>query len=177
MPYWRTHETRASVAKTRGTWSRGTPVRMVNPHANDPALAGARHKWGVPCLGEPAAGGGWHYTCQSCHATWVGPMGDTCSWCHDRWEWEQAHAVAELLYPPWMVREGPRFDELTDTHQRIWRATRGTRTVPWSEKQWAIELEEATASGAISESQAVGALERFDRWDQLRNSMPAAKPD
>lgn len=149
---------------------------ILNPYGNDPRFAGARHKWGVPVLGDAHEGGGWWYSCDVCGATWVGPMGDVCSWCHDRWEFEQAKRVADLLWPPWMVREGPRFDELSDVHKAVWKATRGTRSDDASESRWGVDLEDAVASGVISESQAVGALERYERWDQLRNSTPVAKP-
>lgn len=153
------------------------PVRIPNPYESDPMLAGARHKWGVPKLMGQADDGLWHYVCEACGAGWVGPMGDTCSWCHDRWELELAQRVADLLYPPWMVKEGPRFDELGSIDQAVWQSTRGTRSTPWSENQWAIDLEQAEADGIVTESQAASALGRFERWDQLRNSMRDAKQD
>lgn len=149
-------------------------MRIRNPYRDDPRFEYARVKWGEPSI-ITVEDDGCRYECMRCRATWVGPIADHCDWCHERWETERAARVASLLHPAWMVTEGVRFDALTPVYRDVWNATRGIRTHPYSERQWAIDVVEASHSGLLTRSQAANALMRYRKWTQRTQSMPLTR--
>lgn len=42
----------------------------------------------------------WHLACNACGATWVGIIGEPCSWCEDALERQQGYQIDLLLTPP-----------------------------------------------------------------------------
>lgn len=115
------------------------------------------------------------HECSDCHATWLGDS--DCRWCSERVEREQAARIANVLYPLWMVQEGPRFDELGPIDQEIWKVTRGTKLGAWGAAEWSDALYDAMHDGLISKAQAIGAMERFGRWQKKSTQSNASMRD
>ena len=74
-----------------------------------------------------------------------------------------------LLFPPWSVRNnGPKYDDLGDDSQQVWRTTRGQKEATADTvSNWLDELASALAREVITPDEAQQAINREvgDEWD------------
>lgn len=129
-------------------------------------------KWGQPKnLG--IEDDGFKYRCERCGATWVGPNGDHCYWCHQRWIVKQADFKQALLVPEWLSW-GERYSGAKPIDREVWANTRGYRgdfVTPWM-----LRLERALNDGAISDPEFSSALNRWAKWKTtIQQSEPLSK--
>jgi hypothetical protein len=133
--------------------------RITNPFDNDSRFDEARSKWGIPSLVE-SFGSEYRYRC-ICGASWVGPIGDYCEWCHARWESGRKRERERLLFPEWLDWSD-RYFELDPLDQRVWAQTRGF--LGDFEAKWKRELWRASESSLVTVSEMRQALKRYERW-------------
>lgn len=95
-----------------------------------------------------------------CGAGWIGIADDPCSWCLDAAERDVVELRRRLLWPDWLVEQGPRYDELDDDDRAVWDATRGIARGEASERTWARRLADAVHAGIVTEADARAALTR-----------------
>lgn len=70
--------------------------------------------------------------------------------------------VKELLWPSWAARRnGPGYDELSDTDKAVWRGTRGQRQDADSVIEWLKRLARAVVMGDITQADADAAIKRM----------------
>ena len=81
--------------------------------------------------------------CSVCEATWVGPIGESCSWCADALEHMQQWQAEILLAP-----------ELPDVDDDRYEA---------AATAWAERLGRGVAAGLVTPQQAMAALQRESR--------------
>lgn len=115
---------------------------------------------GVP---RPDHGPGMIQRLCRCGAGWVGRPDDPCSWCADAAARAVADLRRQLLWPAWMLEQGPRYDELDEVDRAVWDRTRGIRRGEASERAWARRLAEAVIAGIVTEADARAALARATR--------------
>ncbi len=149
----------------RDSWSIGyVPIvymECTNPFRSDPYWDFAFVKWGQPNNLGRDANGEFRYRCGRCLASWVGPNGDVCEWCHDRWMTKQADFKDALLNPEWLSW-GDRYLGAMELDREVWANTRGFRgnfIRPWLQR-----IEKAKANGEITESEFVAAGRRVSQW-------------
>jgi len=98
-----------------------------------------------------------------CGAGWVGRAGDDCPWCVAAAERDVAELRRRLLWPAWMVEQGPRYDELDEVDRAVWDRTRGIRRGEASERGWAERLADAVNARILTPGEADAALARAER--------------
>lgn len=101
------------------------------------------------------------YRCSVCNASWVGPIGDFCEWCHQRWVNDQAARKERLLFPEWLDW-GKRYFECSPIDRRVWEETRGIHRD--FERTWKRAIFEAVANDQVTGHEASQALKRYQRW-------------
>lgn len=141
---------------------------ITNPFDDDKSFDWVREKWGRPKVLQPKGIGFW-YQCAVCEASWVGPKGDWCDWCHERWIAKQASEHEKLLFPEF-VNWGQSFARLSPIDQEVWASTRGFRGDYQS--GWLVKLKESLDHSAITLDEFTQALERFKKWKMTLQSKP-----
>ena len=66
-----------------------------------------------------------------------------------------------LLFPPWAINGGPRYDSLSDIDKKVWNATRGQTGDADSIVAWLRELRDAVARGDVTDDDARKAIKRI----------------
>lgn len=99
--------------------------------------------------------------CQ-CGATWIGHQWQRCNYCATREALRLEDKRKQLLYPDWLEDQGPRYWEMDEESQHIWKATRGLRLHDDVLMKWGIALEQAEADGVITKAEVLGAKKRWD---------------
>lgn len=90
---------------------------------------------------RPDFGAGWaNLTCDTCGATWVGPIGETCEWCATDQENQQRWQAEKLLAP-----------ELPDPADVRY---------PASFLAWGERLARAVTAGLVTKTQAADTYRR-----------------
>lgn len=136
-------------------------MKCPNPFRDDPLWEWLVSKWGQPNNLGAEPNGGFRYVCDRCLAEWVGPNGDTCYWCHKRWQAKEESRKLGLLYPEWLTWDDAYFG-LGKLGQSVWEETRGFRgdfIRPWLQR-----IKKAKANAEITESEFVAAGRRYTRW-------------
>lgn len=140
----------------------------VNPFRTDPDVSWLFTKWGQPTnLGSDDDG--FRYRCDICLASWVGPNGDYCDWCHQRWTIQTADRHQALLIPEWLLWDATYFG-LGSESQAVWEETRGHTAHFY--RAWFARLLKAKANGEITNNEAVAAGKRFKVWMMRKQSKP-----
>jgi hypothetical protein len=116
---------------------------------------------------RPDWGDGWaELECDVCQATWTGPIGEPCEYCH---LWHQRALETQrqqLLYPDHLQTSAgdPRYDNLScDESRQVWDATRGQRRGADSIVAWTRRLADAVQAELITPRQAEQAMRRITR--------------
>lgn len=112
---------------------------------------------------RPDFGPGYVERACRCGASWIGGADDSCWWCAQALKRQLADQRKDLLWPAWMVGQGPRYDELAPIDRRVWDATRGIVRGADSVRSWARRLAEAVTAEVITEDEARAALTRAKR--------------
>lgn len=102
--------------------------------------------------------------CGECGAGWYGHTGDPCDWCHRALQHQLEDQRQRLLYPDWMVDQGPTYDQLDDVDKAVWDHTRGIARGESSFAAWVNRIVDATQAGVITELEADAAMRRAERW-------------
>jgi hypothetical protein len=118
-------------------------------------------KWGRPNNLGTIGNGDFNYQCLKCLASWVGPNGDYCDWCHKRWLMVQADNKRKLLFPEWL-EWGDQYYQLGKVSREVWANTRGYSGNFLS--PWLARIEKAQTNGEISEVEFVAAFKRCTQW-------------
>lgn len=117
-------------------------------------------KWGRPKI-ESKGANAFHFKCEMCGATWVGPNGDICEWCHKRWLDEQHSAKQTLLFPEWL-EWGDSYFRLSPVSQSVWEQTRGYADN--FDIAWQNRLKKALTNEEISQIEFDSAWNRYSTW-------------
>jgi hypothetical protein len=125
-------------------------------------------KWGQPTNLRRETGG-WFYQCQTCQATWVGPNGDHCDWCHQRWLIEQEATRTALLLPEWLGWD-QRYFRLPEGDQVVWEATRGYQGDFIG--AWQRRIVRAYQNGDITKAELMSAGKRVAEWMTRKQLKP-----
>jgi hypothetical protein len=99
----------------------------------------------------------------ACGAGWVGAVDEVCWWCAQAEARQRGHYRRELLWPAWMVEQGPRYDDLSPLDRALWDAARGIDRGEHSRRAWARRLGQAVTAGLITRHEARAALARARR--------------
>ena len=83
-----------------GTWAR-------DPGRRRDGRDGVSANMWIDGLPRPDHGPGMVQRRCGCGAGWVGRVGDPCSWCVDAAERDVADLRRRLLWPVWMLEQGP----------------------------------------------------------------------
>ena len=126
-------------------------------------------KWGQPKNLGKSNSSGFNYECLRCQATWVGPNGDWCDWCHERWIANEQSKRHQLLWPEWL-NWAESFHSLPAIDQEVWASTRGFRGDYQS--AWLVNLKDSLVNEAITNQDFVAALNRWERWKMIQQSKP-----
>lgn len=118
-------------------------------------------KWGRPKIVNQRAFDIFDYKCERCNASWVGPMGECCDWCHQRWVTNQASERHRLLFPEWM-NWGERYFACDAKSRTVWAESRGFHGD--FEGNWKRSLGLAREKHLVTGPEAVQALKRFELW-------------
>lgn len=117
-------------------------------------------EWGQPFI-VASRGIEVDYRCSVCNATWVGPIGDWCEWCHQRWVNDQENRKRKLLFPEWL-EWGKRYWECSPIDRRVWEQTRGFHRDFLV--NWERSIMQAIANDQVTGLEAAQALKRSERW-------------
>ena len=115
-------------------------------------------------LPRPDHGEGMIQRVCDCGAGWVGLPDDECGWCYEAHLRQLEEQRRRLLWPEWMIKPGPRYDELSEVDQAVWDRTRGQTRDAGSIEAWAERLARAVRSGLITAAEAETALTRGERY-------------
>jgi len=99
-----------------------------------------------------------------CGASWYGHPGDPCDWCARALQRQLDDQKQRILYPDWMVDQGPVYDQLSDVDKAVWDRTRGIARGEASFAAWIARIIDATQAGVITEAEADAAMGRAERW-------------
>jgi hypothetical protein len=124
-------------------------------------------KWGQPTI-IGKVNGDFDYQCLQCHATWVGPNGDICYWCHKRWLINEESKHQTLLYPEWLQWDDKYF-HLSQLDQSVWEQTRGFSD--GFDISWENRLKKALDNGEVTQMEFDAAETRYAKWIN-RNQSP-----
>lgn len=138
----------------------------VNPFRTDPDVSWLFTKWGQPTnLGSDDDG--FRYRCEICLASWAGPNGDYCDWCHQRWTIQTADRHQALLIPEWLLWDQAYF-VLGEKSQAVWEETRGYQGNFMG--AWRLRIEKARANDEITNVELVAAVRRVSIWMMRKQS-------
>lgn len=129
---------------------------VVNQFDGDKSWDWVRQKWGRPKVIETRGIDFW-YQCAVCEASWVGPVGDWCDWCHERWLGRKDG----ILFPEF-INWGERYERLSPIDRTVWATTRGFTGLFID--RWQSTLFDAITIGLVTDSEASEALKRYERW-------------
>lgn len=101
----------------------------------------------------------------TCGGSWVGPVDEACWWCARSSALQLEHYRRDLLWPDWMIPQGPAYDSLTDVDRAVWDQTRGIVRGADSVKAWTRRLLEAVDADVITATEARAALSRARKRD------------
>jgi hypothetical protein len=124
-------------------------------------------KWGRPINLGQYAHGEYEYQCGKCLATWVGPNGDHCYWCHKRWQIAQDDAKQSLLIPEWLTWDRGYF-ALDAKGQSVWENTRGFNGDFVG--AWERRILKAKLNGEITTNEWFAAVKRVLVWMMRKQS-------
>ena len=102
-----------------------------------------------------------------CGASWMGYYFEQCNWCLKRRLLDEQQYRQELLNPPWLQQQGPKYWELSDVDRQVWNTTRGIPAREDIQGTWALELQGAVDMGTITPDEHVKALKK---WTLMKNS-------
>lgn len=124
-------------------------------------------KWGRPNNLGTIGNGEFNYQCLKCLASWVGPNGDYCDWCHKRWLVNEADKRQALLYPEWLGWDDKYF-QLSQLDQSVWEQTRGF--ADGFNISWRRRITKALENEEISQMEFDGATKRYTKWIKRNQS-------
>lgn len=136
-------------------------MRINNPYRDDSSFDAIRRKWGNPRFVAIVDEQFHRFVCANCGAGWIGPPGDYCDWCHERWILTQKRDIQRLLQPEWMGW-GERYEQLGELDRRVWEQTRGFHGN--YQGKWNDEVCSAAELGRITGDELDQALSRYERW-------------
>lgn len=128
-------------------------------------------KWGQPKI-VGRRGIDYRYQCLVCTAKWVGPVGDWCDWCHERWLANRESEIQHLLFPEFM-NWGERYSELSDIDKEVWERTRGC--VGDFRTEWVQRIQRSYRLNLIDRDQMLSALGRYKKWTMTVQSKQSKK--
>ena len=67
-----------------------------------------------------------------------------------------------LLWPPWAINNGLRYDQLSPASQEVWNKTRGIRTDAETFDKWVLALGDGIKRGLITTDEAEQAIRRVN---------------
>lgn len=101
--------------------------------------------------------------CTTCGASWTGLPGESCRWCRQTREHQLTDQRHDLLWPSWIIDQGPRYEALSPIDKRVWDRTRNIVRGDDSVKAWTRRLLEAVNTGIVTRVEARDALDRAAR--------------
>lgn len=129
---------------------------ITNPFDGDKSLDWVREKWGRPKIIRKHQLG-FFYQCAVCEAGWVGPIGDWCEWCHNRWIGNKER----ILFPEF-INWGEAYERLSPIDRQVWATTRGF-TGAFIDR-WQSTLFDAITIGLVTDVEASESLKRYQEW-------------
>ena len=96
-----------------------------------------------------------------CGASWLGYWHEACDWCWKRKQAQWVGIKADLLNPPWMHSQGPKYRELSEVDRLVWDTTRGIKRGTDVERQWMADLQECYDLGLLTENEMARAIGKW----------------
>ena len=103
-----------------------------------------------------------------CGASWLGHWYERCDWCHARKQKALEAYRQEILHPPWLQKQGPKYWELSEIDRQVWNRTRGIQVTENLVDEWGMAIAQAYADELVTLEEAGKALKK---WTQLKDSL------